>query len=280
LASGDDKDGLKGGIPVFAQVILTFDQLTVASALSAIAALGTAAFGLVDTTKVFNGGVSRCGFSKIKGVIQPFFGKDASEDAKATSPLDFGPMLNTLRANWLNGNDLDSQKAIAKSLLKLRLNADNAANYAAATGMDAGVLATIAGKISRAESLSSTEMDAFGRFDLTLTTLLDEGYQRADQIYRNSCKFLAAVFSVVLAVFGGYILHNSAVQTVATATGTAATTALTNAATAMAALPYWGSPNMWKSFVIGLLATPLAPVAKDLSSAIIAGVQAVQSVGK
>lgn len=265
---------------MFAQVMLTFDQLTVTNAIGAIAALGTAAFGLVDTTKFFNGGVSRCGFSKVKGVIQAFFGKDASEDARVTSPLDFGPMLNTLRANWLNGNNLDAQKAIAKSLLKLRLSAANAADYAAATGMDAGILATIAGKISRAESLSSTEMDAFGRFDLTLTTLLDQGYQRADQIYRNSAKFLAAVFSVVIAVFGGYILHNSAVQTVAPAAGAAATAALNNAATAAAALPYWGSPNMWKSFVIGLLATPLAPVAKDLSTAIIAGVQAVQSIGK
>jgi hypothetical protein len=266
---------------VFAQVtILTLNELTVTNAIGAIAALGTAAFGLVDATKVFDGGVSRCGFGKIKGVIRPFFGNNANEYAQATSPTDFGPMLNTLRANWLNGNDLNSQKAIAKSLLKLRLNADNAANYAAATGMNEGVLATIAGKISRAESLSSTEMDAFGRFDLTLTALLDEGYQRADQIYRNSCKFLAVVFSVALAVFGGYILHDSAVQSVTTAAGNAAATALTNAATATAALPYWGSPNMWKAVVIGLLATPLAPIAKDLSSAIIAGVQAVQSVGK
>jgi hypothetical protein len=258
-----------------------FDQLTVTNAISAIAGLGTASFGLVDATKVFGGGVSRRGFGEIKRVIQPFFGKNASEHAKAMSPLDFGPLLNTLRANWLNGNDLDSQKAIAKSLLKLRLSAANAADYAAATGMDPVILATIAEKIRSATPLVDTELDAFGRFDLTLTAILDEGYQRADQIYRNSCKFLAALFSVVIAVLGGYILHNSAVAAAAAAAAAApANAALQNAQAAVDKIGYWGTPNMWKAFVVGLLATPLAPIAKDLSSALIAGVQAVQSVGK
>jgi hypothetical protein len=242
--------------------MVPINQVTVTTALGAVAALGTAAFGLVDATKAFAGGVSRCGFGKIKAVIRPFFGNHANPHALAASPLDFGPMLNTLRANWLNGSDLDSQKAIAKSLLKLRLNAANSADYAAATGMDAGILATIAGKIATATPLSDTELDAFGRFDLTLTTLVDQAYQRAEQIYRNDAKLLAAIFAVGIAVFGGLIIHNQSVQ-------------------AGQAVPrYWLSPNMWQAFVIGLLATPLAPIAKDLSTAIVAGVQAVQSVVK
>jgi len=232
--------------------------------ITAVGALGTASFGLVDATKAFWGGVSRCGFSRIKSEIQPLFGKQASVKDKSI-PLAFGSLLETLRANWLNGTDLGDQKAIAKSLLKLRLSPTNCADYAAATGVDATVLASIATKLSTAVTLSPPEADAFGRFDLILTALLDEGYQRADQIYRNKAKILAGAFSVVIALFAGLELH-------------AGVPLLGQQPASLA--PYWWHSDMWAAFLIGLLATPLAPVAKDLTSAIVAGVKAVQSAGK
>ena len=39
-------------------------------------------------------------------------------------------ILATLQANWMNGTHLGSQKAIAKSLIKLNLNPGNAAALA------------------------------------------------------------------------------------------------------------------------------------------------------
>lgn len=230
--------------------------------ISAIGALGTASFGLVDATKAFWGGVSRCGFGRIQAAIKPLYGSSASTSDRST-PLAFGNLLDTLRANWMNGTDLGDQKAIAKSLLKLRLDGTNAAVYAAATGVNAVLLASIAGKISSGVALTAPESDAFGRFDLTLTALLDEGYERADQIYRNDSKILAGVFSVIIALFAGQQLHAGVdlIGVTQTAGG------------------YWGSHDMWAAFIIGLLATPLAPVAKDLTSALVAGVKAVQSVG-
>lgn len=229
--------------------------------LSAIAALGTASFGLVDATKAFWGGISRSGFSYIRSQIQPLFGKSASPNDRAT-PLAFGALLDTLLANWINGTALDDQKAIAKTLLKLRLSPANSDDYAKATGVDPATLKSIAVKLRDATSLLPSEADAFGRFDLILTALLDEGYQRAAQVYRNSCKLLACLFSIAIAVFAGYELYASGISLV----GPQAPT-------------YWWHHDMWTAFLIGLLATPLAPIAKDLTTALIAGVQAVQSVG-
>ncbi len=237
------------------------NQIT--NGIAAIAALGTASFGLVDSTKAFGGGISHCGFHRIQAAIQPLFGKAASAKDRST-PLAFGALLDTLRANWMNGTDLDDQKAIAKSLLKLRLNPGNSAEYAAATGVDAAILSGVAAKLSTAEPLSPAETDTFGRFDLILTALLDEGYQRADHIFCNTAKLLAGLFSVVIAVFAGWDLHRGIPLL--------GTQALTTA--------YWGKSDMWTALLVGLLATPLAPVAKDLTSALVAGVNAVQAIGK
>ena len=62
---------------------------------------------------------------------------------------------------------------------------------AAATGLDAKVLTSLADKLSTGETLTAAETDAYGRFDLLLSAVLDQGYQRGDQRYRNSAKLLA-----------------------------------------------------------------------------------------
>ena len=104
------------------------------------------------------------------------------------NPLQLSEVLDTLRANWLNGTALADQKAIAKSLIKLRLNIVNAPELAKATEVDKEKLAVIAAKIASGGTLTQNENDVFGRFDLMLTAILDKGYQRADQSYRNSAK--------------------------------------------------------------------------------------------
>jgi len=96
--------------------------------ITAIGGLGTAAFGLVDSTKVFGGGVNRIGFSSIAAAITQL------TPGAAASGLTQSKIILTLRANWFNGTDLASQKAIAKSLIKVGLNPGNAAALAAATG--------------------------------------------------------------------------------------------------------------------------------------------------
>jgi hypothetical protein len=210
----------------------------------AVGALGTAATGLVDTTKVFGGGMSRCGFGYIKQLIARTVGKVSNAQPGAGLATD--DILGTLLANWMNGMETGAQKSIAKSFIKLHFNADTAAALAGQTNVAPDLLASVAGKLASVTPLSPEESDAYGRFDLALSAMVDRAYESADQLYRNSCKALAAVIAVVLAILGDSQL---------------------------------GWPIDWQvAVIVGLISTPLAPVAKDIANAIQTASDAVKSV--
>jgi hypothetical protein len=216
--------------------------------IMAVGGLGTAAFGLVDSTKVFWGGANRIGFARIRNTVT------ALAPAIGTNGLTRDKIIDTLRSNWFNGKDLEGQKAIAKSLLKLGLNGATATALANATGVDAQTLTSIANKIAAGTEFTATESDVYSRFDLILTAILDEVYQDSDQSYTNGTRTLAAFFAVVLAFFGGWALNG----------GTLA--------------HYWWTKDMGEAIFAGLLATPLAPVAKDISSALATAVNTMQKL--
>ena len=98
--------------------LLTSELTNVTGAIAAIGALGTAAYGLVDVTKVFWGGISGAGFRYIKKALKPF--------EPALSAAGGAEWSKTLFAHWINGTSLDDQKTVAKSLIHLGLSPDNA----------------------------------------------------------------------------------------------------------------------------------------------------------
>jgi len=208
--------------------------------VTAIGGLGTAASGLVDATKVFGGGVNHIGFRGIRTAVQQLTDAEPSVNGLSQKKI-----LAALQANWMNGTDLGGQKSIAKSLVKLNLNPRNAGVLAEATGVDPGTLAGIATSIAAGTSLSPSESDVYTRFDLIVTVLLDAAYYRSDQIYRNWTRALAALVAIALALAGGYMLR----------------------------------VNLGLSALIGLMATPLAPIAKDFSTALATAVNTMQFLG-
>ena len=230
----------------------------IGSVTAAIGGLGTASFGIVDATKSMFGGVSTRGFASISKTMATLIpdrtvasATHTDTDEPATPPaLSLDSILVSLKSNWLNGVSHDDQVAIAKSLVKLRLNAALVPTLASLTGVDPTLLLAVATKIASGQPLDQAETDTYGRFDLVLTTVLDQAYQRGDQQYRNTAKILAAVTSIILAVLGA------------------------------AALGQFKGDHSVGHFVqavlVGLLATPLAPIAKDVASAIQAGAKAVQ----
>jgi len=211
------------------------------SLITAVGALGTAAYGLVDCTKAFGGGVSLCGLAYIHKSLAPLL--PDTTIGTPTSELSRDKIFETLKSNWINGMASSDQQAIAKSLIKLRIDAASAPFFAQKTGVDPAVFQTVINNMSTGTALTPAETDVYGRFDLVLTTIIGQAYQRADQQYRNNAKLLAIPFSVILAVFAAYLLNNP----------------------------------LGPAFLIGLVATPLAPVAKDISSAVQTAVQALQS---
>lgn len=218
--------------------------------ITAIGGLGTAAFGLVDSTKVFGGGVNRIGFSSIAAAIT-----DLTPGA-AASGLTQNKIILTLRANWYNGTDLSSQKAIAKSLIKVGLNPGNAAALAAATGVNAPLLTAVATSISTGTPLTSDQSDVYAHFDFILTAMLDQVYQHSDQRYTNGTRLCASIFAVALAFVGGWTLVGGTFPV------------------------YLQSHEMWLALIAGVLATPLAPIAKDVSSALATAVNTMQAIKK
>ena len=215
--------------------------------IAAVGALGTAAFGLVDACKALpGGGISRVGFKFISQTILKLAPEVPSLDNTALSP---SVLLFTLQSQWINGVAATAdQVSIAKSLVKLRLTPDTAPALAAATGVDPTILSQIASSIQSGTPLTPQQSDVYGRFDLLLTTLLDQAYQRGSQRYRSSAKLAAVPIAVVLALVAAHSLPNQ----------------ITTA----------------QAVLLGLIATPIAPVAKDIASAITTAAQAIQSWGK
>jgi len=213
----------------------------------AVGALGTASYGLVDVSKAFGGGVSNYGFARIAATMRKLYPVESG-------PLDLTEALDELRASWLNGKPMADQIVQARGLIKLRFDEASAPALAAATGLDAARLTAVAGKIEAGTPLDDGGKALLDRFDQIVTALLDGAYQHADQAYRNAAKAWAVAVSLGLALFGGWLLPHSD--------------------------PYWFTPEFWQAVIVGLLATPLAPVSKDLANALGAGVKALQAARK
>jgi hypothetical protein len=209
----------------------------------AVGALGTAAFGLVDALKALpGGGVSSFGFKFVRQMIEALTKGGAADDDGGLSRKS---LTFTLRSHWISGVAIQDQVNIAKSLIKLRLTSDSAPALAKATGVDTETLKAVADSIRKATPLTPPQSDVYGRFDLMLTTLLDQAYQRGAQRYRNGAKAAAVVIAVALS-----IVANSSI----------------------------GHPiSVWSAVLLGLVATPVAPVAKDLASAVTSAAKAIQA---
>lgn len=216
--------------------------MNISDAITATAAIGPAAFAMVDAAKAFWGGPSNFGFGFIKECLQPF--QAALAIGQAPQGQKNVAFLEILRANWLNGVPLAEQKAKTKSLIHLGLTPAAAPGLAAATGLNPTALTALAQKIADGVELTPTDVSLFGRFDTVVAAQIDTGFERADQRYRNAAKAIAAVVAAVMGVAG---------------------------AAQLGASPLDG-------LLVGLAATPLAPVAKDLSSTLAAAVTAVSSV--
>ena len=250
---------------------LQISGLQLTQLITAVGGLGTAAFGLLEAIKPVIPWINWIGFRRIRKTVcvltpqaapaassqahggQPPAGSASAAVAGPINALPQGGIVETLRSSWVNGIDLTSQKAIAKSLIKLHLSADNAAALATATNVDSAILIKVAKKTAAGKPLDQSESDVFARFDLIVTATLDDCYQRADQFYRNWMRGLAACIAVALALAGAWLMHGDG---------------------------FWHHKDLGLALLVGLLATPLSPIAKDLSTALATAVDTMQSVKK
>jgi hypothetical protein len=207
--------------------------------IAAVAALGTAAYGLIDVSKAFNGGVSRIGKNTILVALAPF----GPALVAAVGP----GWQDIVIWQWINGVAKDDQKAKAKSLIRLGLTTDNARALAGPGHVNADDLANTVDKLLRGGDLLPQDVNVLGRFDASVDAILDSAYEHADQQYRTAARGWAAAVAWALAVIGGVLLFH-------------------------------GNYSIGKfllTSMIGAVAVPLAPIAKDLTGALTSAIGAI-----
>jgi len=227
------------------------------AAITAVGALGTAAFGVVDAIKVLPGLLPSSGFRFIRRLVE-LLAPSAHGTVPRGSALTQSAITESLHANWINGVAIADQKSAAKTFFKLRMNPETAADLAAITGVDGDALKTVAEKLATGAVMTPEDMNVYGRFDVLLSTTIDRAYQKADQQYRTTAKIVAGGVAVLLT-----LIASAALGLIGPNLGRTV-----------------NEHNILLAIVVGLLATPLAPIAKDLTTALTSASGAVQAVKK
>jgi hypothetical protein len=212
----------------------------VISAIGAIAALGLAAMSLVDSSKAFWGGIANVGFGHIERACLPF----RTVLRRATGEDDWRMLL---RAQWRNGRNKDDQKAVVRSLVRLGITEGEVRELAAIANVDPARLAKVSQRLQNGDEISDVELRILGRIDAVIGMRIDAAFERADQQYRNVARACAGLVAIMLAI--GVALLD----------------------------PDLTREGLLYALVAGVLAVPIAPIAKDLVSALGASMQAVKA---
>jgi hypothetical protein len=161
-----------------------------------------------------------------------------------------------VRAKWINGVKKSDQMAFILELVRLGLTQDavEAISKKAKHNIpvDLKVLQSAVCKARSGATLNDDEIAVRGRFNDSISARLDASFEAADQLYRNICKLVASGVAIVLSIWAGGLLAK---------------------AQGMEFFTYGG---IWKAIMIGVLAVPLAPIAKDLASTLQAAAKALK----
>lgn len=213
------------------------------TALAALGALSTAAFGLLDSSKALWGGVSNLGIKHLDAALKPFA-------PALAAAVGADRWRDIVLANWRNGVPKADQKIAVKSLIKLGLTVDTAADLARAAHIDPEALTAAARKLAAGRELTDADLNLIGRLNAVLDAVLDSAFERAEHLYGNGARLIAGGIAVGLAYLA-WLLWPAA--------------------------ELGDRPPVGYPLLVGLLAVPLAPVAKDLTSALSTAMRALKA---
>jgi hypothetical protein len=130
----------------------------------------------------------------------------------------------------------------AKSLVRLGLSPTNATALAPAGRVDPERLTQVMTEVDAGQPLAPADVALLARFDAAIDAALDAGFELGDQRYRSAARLLAGAIAVILSIVAVLVVPSLA-----------------------AGAPYGGIPF---AIFVGLIAVPVAPIAKDLASAL------------
>lgn len=230
---------------------------TLLTFIASAGALGTASFGIVEAFK--GGNLGLAGFSAIKNSLTAL--KAAFKVAYGDGYLEFfkdqyrekrttGPLRKTIRQG-----------------ARIGLNPDNAAEIASAVGnaVPPEDLVAVAQALVAGDELTPDQMRDLGRFELALDARIDACFSRAEIRYRTAMQKAASLVSIGLAlVVAVALIGFGEVQT-----GAGVADGDTQAFASVPAV-------ILTALIIGVIAVPIAPIAKDVTKAITAVTKALK----
>ena len=198
--------------------------------IMATGALGTAAFGIVETLKWTP--LGQFGFGAIVKTLGPVVGslKEA-----------YGPRAEDLLRAQYKGDRSDLARTIRQGA-RVGLNEENAGPMAEFVGVVApDQLQEVARLVRAGKDLPESLQNILARFELALDARIDAAMTLAQNHYVAAMRIAASCISILIAVIMGLVLSQKT-----------------------------PGPDIYllQSIVVGLAAVPIAPVAKDLVSAI------------
>lgn len=146
-----------------------------------------------------------------------------------------------LRAHWRDGRPREVQIALARTLVRLGLGAPGP--MPPLPGIDAHRLDQLSTRLRAGETPDDHDTDTLARIDAMLGLAIEAAYARATHRYRNVARLLAGCAALCLAMLANVALGLEA----------------------------------WRALIVGLVAAPLAPLAKDLVSSLSAAALAMKA---
>jgi hypothetical protein len=200
--------------------------------------LGTAAFGIVEGLKWTRLGEQ--GFSRGIKLLGPL---------TVTLEVAYGPSWPALlRSQFRQGRTTGELPRTLRQGIRAGLKPENAERLAGFLGLEhAEVLREAATKMEAGEEPTPAERNITGRFELAADTRVDAALGLADSHYVGMQRLWAGFAAVVLAIL------------------------------AAAAIDGWHALPWFRALLVGIAAVPLAPIAKDVVSALQAAQKALKA---
>ena len=213
----------------------------------AAGALGTAAFGIVDGLKAT--AIGAAGFARLSAMLGPL--KTALAKAYGNE------FLKLLEAQYRDGRGAGPLPRTLRQGARIGLTKDNATEIVTFVGegiVKSSELVIIAEKIAAGWKLEDTERGLLARFELAVDTRIDAAVALAEQQYVLVTRWWASGIAIVLALIAAWAL------------GTQSPDFL-----------LWEKSLFIKGLIVGLVAVPLAPIAKDVASALQSATKALKA---
>ncbi len=215
-------------------------------------ALGAAAFGVVEALKWTP--VGTLGLNAFRHLLGPLYPALASPYGKDYDAL--------LEAQYRKGRSKGELPATVRRGVRLALSEENAANLAEFVGIPAVPgerLRQIAGRVQSGGLLDEQDKTLLARFELAVDTRIDAAFALAENQYTGGVRCVASVLAIAIAQVAAALIAGTCGSAATSCPGAMGTAELHVVA-----------------LIVGVAAVPLAPIAKDLATAVRAADKALK----